>query len=88
MMSYQFFWSSVVPSKIPVTSPAAADVLASINTSALASPARARHQKESGGDEDGVITFRLDAQGDHRWMFWPEDRSPVIHIKYRFLDVV
>ena len=43
--SHQFFWSSAVPSKIPVTSPAAADVLASINTSALASPARARHQE-------------------------------------------
>ena len=88
MRSNQFFWSSVVLSKIPVTSPAAADVLASINTSALASPARALHQKESGGDENGAITFRLDAQGDHLWMFWPEDRSPGIHVKYRFLDVV
>ena len=88
MRSNQFFWSSVVPSKIPVTSPAAADVLASINTGALASPARARHQKERGGDEKGAITFRLDAQGDHRWMFWHEDWLPLIHVKYSFLDVV
>ena len=42
----QVFWSSVVPSKIPVTSPSMAEELISINSSLVASPARARHQKE------------------------------------------
>jgi len=46
-----FFWSSVVPSKIPVTSLSMADVLVSINTSMVASPAHDLHQKERSGDE-------------------------------------
>ena len=39
MKSKQYFGSSVVPSKTPVTSPALADKLVLINTSFLASPA-------------------------------------------------
>jgi len=47
MKSKQYFGSSVVPSKTPVTSPALADKLVSINTSLLASPARIRENSIS-----------------------------------------
>ena len=47
MKSKQYFGSTVVPSKTPVTSPALADKLVSINTSLLASPARIRENSIS-----------------------------------------
>jgi len=47
MKSEQYFGSSVVPSKTPVTSPALADKLVSINTSLLASPASIRENRIS-----------------------------------------